>query len=81
MQVYSILILLLLLLVPPKYTRGSDLAIVVGFYVLAKILEESDRQVFAIGHIVSGHTLKHIAAAAAGYWIFRMLQKRELARD
>jgi hypothetical protein len=79
-QVYSILILLLLLLVPAKYTRGSDLAVVVGFYVLAKILEESDRQVFAIGHIVSGHTLKHIAAAAAGYWILRMLQKRELVR-
>jgi hypothetical protein len=79
-QVYAILILLLLLLVPAKYTRGSDLAIVVGFYVLAKILEESDRQVFALGRIVSGHTLKHLAAAAAGYWILRMLQKREVAR-
>jgi tryptophan-rich sensory protein len=76
-QVYAILILLLLLLVPAKYTRGSDFAAVVGFYVLAKILEESDRQVFALGHIVSGHTLKHLAAAAAGYWILRMLQKRE----
>ncbi len=79
-QVYAILILLLLLLVPAKYTRGSDLAIVVGFYVLAKILEESDRQVFALGHIVSGHTLKHLAAAGAGYWILRMLQKREVVR-
>jgi hypothetical protein len=79
-QVYAILVLLLLLLVPAKYTRGSDLAIVVGFYVLAKILEESDRQVFALGRIVSGHTLKHLAAAAAGYWILRMLQKREVAR-
>jgi hypothetical protein len=78
-QVYAILILLLMLLVPAKYTRGSDLAIVVGFYVLAKILEESDRQVFALGHIVSGHTLKHLAAAAAGYWILCMLQKREVA--
>lgn len=77
-QVYAILILLLLLLVPAKYTHGSDLAVVVGFYVLAKILEESDRPVFAVGHIVSGHTLKHLAAAAAGYWILRMLQKRNL---
>ena len=77
-QVYAILILLLLLLVPAKYTRGSDLAIVVAFYVLAKILEESDRQVFALGHLVSGHTLKHLAAAGAGYWILRMLQKRVL---
>jgi hypothetical protein len=79
-QVYSILVLLLMLLVPPKYTRGSDYAVVVGFYVLAKILEETDRQVFTLGHIVSGHTLKHLAAAAAGYWILRMLQKREAVR-
>jgi tryptophan-rich sensory protein len=79
-QVYAIVILLLLLLVPAKYTRGSDLAVVVGFYVLAKILEESDRQVFALGHILSGHTLKHLSAAAAGYWILRMLRKREVAK-
>jgi hypothetical protein len=77
-QVYSILVLLLALLFPSKYTRGSDFAVVVGFYVLAKILEESDRQVFALSHVVSGHTLKHLAAAAAGYWILRMLKKREL---
>jgi hypothetical protein len=78
-QVYAILVLLLVLLFPPKYTRGSDFAVVVGFYVLAKILEEADRQVFALGGgVVSGHTLKHLAAAAAGYWILRMLKKREL---
>ena len=76
-QVYSIVVLLFALLLPPKYTRGSDLAVVVGLYVLAKILETADRQVFAIGHIVSGHTLKHLAAAAGSYWILRMLQKRE----
>jgi hypothetical protein len=76
-QVYAILILLLTLLLPPKYTHGADFAVVVGLYLLAKILEESDRQVFAAGHIVSGHTLKHIAAALAGYSILRMLEKRE----
>lgn len=75
-QVYAILILLLALLLPPKYSRGSDFAVVVGFYVLAKIFEEADRQIFALGHVVSGHTLKHLAAAAAGYWILRMLRKR-----
>jgi hypothetical protein len=80
-QVYAILVLLLVLLLPAKYTRGSDFAAVVGFYVLAKVLEEGDRQVFALGHIVSGHTLKHLAAAAAGYWILRMLKKRTLVPD
>jgi hypothetical protein len=80
-QVYAILILLLVLLLPPRYTRGSDFAVVVGLYVLAKILEEADRQVFALGHVVSGHTLKHLAAATAGYWILRMLQKRTPVPD
>jgi hypothetical protein len=77
-QVYAIVVLLLALLLPPNYTRGSDFAVVVGLYVLAKILETFDRQIFAVGHIVSGHTLKHLAAATASYWILRMLQKREL---
>jgi len=79
-QVCSILFLLLALLSPPRYTRGSDYAIVVAFYVLAKLAEEADRPIFALGHIVSGHTLKHLAAAAAGYWILRMLQKRSIVR-
>jgi hypothetical protein len=76
-QVYSILVLLLILLFPAKYTRGYDFAIVVGFYVLAKIFEETDRSVFFFCHFVSGHTLKHFAAAAASYWILRMLMKRK----
>lgn len=77
-QVYAILVLLAMLAVRPKYTRNSDFAVVVGLYVLAKVLEEMDRQVFALGHLVSGHTLKHLAAAGASYWILRMLTKREL---
>jgi hypothetical protein len=55
--------------------------VVVAFYVLAKILEETDKQVFALGHIVSGHTLKHLAAAAAGYWILRMLTSRAVVES
>jgi hypothetical protein len=75
-QAYSLLILLIALLLRPSYTRGSDLAIVAGFYILAKGLEALDKPIFELGHIVSGHTLKHLAAAGAGYWILRMLQKR-----
>jgi hypothetical protein len=75
-QVFAIVVLLLGLLSPTKYTHGSDFVVVVGFYLLAKILETADHQVFALGHVVSGHTLKHLAAAAGGYWILRMLKKR-----
>lgn len=76
-QTYSALVLLLALIFPKRYTLTSDLAVVVGFYALAKALESLDKPIFAVGHIVSGHTLKHLAAGAAGYWILRMLQKRE----
>jgi hypothetical protein len=75
-QLYSVLFLVIALLLPSRYTRGRDLAIVAGFYVLAKILEALDRPIFDLGHFVSGHTLKHLAAAGAGYWILRMLRKR-----
>jgi len=79
-QLCSALVLLIVLLFPARYSRGSDLAIVVGFYALAKVLELLDKPVFNAGHLVSGHTLKHLAAAAAGYWLLRMLQQRQPAR-
>ena len=75
-QAYSAVVLLVALLFPSRYSRGSDFAVVVGFYALAKALELLDKSIFDSGHVVSGHTLKHLAAAAAGYWILRMLQKR-----
>jgi hypothetical protein len=76
-QFYTLaLILLPLWLFPARYTRGADVVIAMGFYVLAKILELTDRQIFNFGHIISGHTLKHLAAALGVYWIFRMLARR-----
>jgi hypothetical protein len=73
-------ILLLLLLFPPRYTRGADLVVALGFYALAKVFESCDQQIFALGHIVSGHTLKHLAAAFSAYWILRMLKLRAPVR-
>jgi hypothetical protein len=62
---------------PTAYTRGPELGVVVALYVVAKLLETYDKQIFAIGHVLSGHTLKHLAASLAGYWILRMLEKRK----
>lgn len=78
-QAYSALVILLSFLFPRRYTHSSDFGFVVGFYALAKTLELLDKPIFATLHVVSGHTLKHLAAAAAGYCILRMLQKREPA--
>ena len=76
-QAYSALVLLLALLLPARYSHGSDYAVIFVFYALAKIFEAADQKIFSLGHIVSGHTLKHLSAATAGYWILRMLQLRE----
>ena len=79
-QFYTlVLILLLLWLFPARYTHGADMLVALGFYVLAKVFESLDRQVFRLGHLISGHTLKHLAAAAGIYWIFRMLDFRQPA--
>ena len=68
---------LMMWLFPPRYTRSLDLLPAVGFYVLAKVLEAADKRIYALGEIVSGHTLKHLAAVAAAWWILRMLLRRE----
>ncbi len=68
---------LFLLLFPARYTRSYDFVVVAGFYVLAKLCETFDQQIFSAGHFVSGHTLKHLAASLSGYWIFRMLHLRD----
>ena len=76
-QAYSALVILMAPLFPQRYTRTGDFGLVVGFYALAKGLELLDKPIFGAVRVVSGHTLKHLAAAAAGYCILRMLQKRK----
>lgn len=78
LQVYAVLVLPVLLLLPPKYTRGSDFLVVFGLYVFAKLFETADRQIFLwTRNAVSGHTMKHLAAGGAGLWILKMLKRRE----
>ena len=76
-QVYAALVLLVSLCLPARYTLGSDLAVVVAFYALAKVLETFDKPIFSALGVASGHALKHLAAALAGFWILRMLEKRK----
>ncbi len=53
---------------------GVPLAAVIGWYALAKLLEAGDAAVFAAtGHLVSGHGLKHLAAAMAAWPVLSAL--------
>jgi hypothetical protein len=78
-QFYPVLAIpLMLLLFPPRYTRGGDLVVAVAWYAAAKAFELLDVPVYnLLGHVVSGHTIKHLLAAASAYWVLRMLQARQ----
>jgi hypothetical protein len=76
-QFYPMLAIpLMALLFPSRYTRSWDLVTVVALYGLAKLFELLDAGIFSLGGVVSGHTLKHLAAALSGFWIWRMLVER-----
>jgi hypothetical protein len=79
LQGYAVVVLLMMaILHPSRYTRASDLYFIFGWYVLAKLLESFDALVLAHNHVVSGHTLKHVTAAAAGFVACWMLMRRTL---
>lgn len=70
---------LLILLYRSPYTRGGDFVIAAGWYLLALVAQDLDHQIHTLtAGWVSGHTLKHLLAATAIYWILRMLQRRRI---
>lgn len=73
----ALVILLLVILFPAPYTRSGDLLGAAILYGLAKVTEYFDQPIFAAtGGIISGHTLKHLLAALAVFWLVRMLRLR-----
>lgn len=75
-QFYPIILLPLILWLFPayRYTAGRYLFGVVAIYAASKVLEHFDHQVFELLlGTVSGHTLKHLTAAAATGVVLAML--------
>ena len=60
----------------PRYTRGGYLLAAAATYAAAKGPELLDGWILSATRVVSGHTLKHLLAALAGYWVLRMLGHR-----
>jgi hypothetical protein len=78
LQAYSVIVLLqLAALHPSRYTHGGAIYAVFVGYLLAKGFEHFDREIFELTGIVSGHTLKHVAAGLAGLPVVYMLWRRE----
>ncbi|NOQ13607.1 MAG: hypothetical protein GQ583_03875 [Methyloprofundus sp.] len=61
------------------YTHRHYLMYGLLFYILAKVFELADKFIFELtGQVFSGHTIKHLLAAAATYCIYLMLEKRHV---
>ena len=81
-QFYPLLTIpLLIWLFPARYTHGGYVLVALGWYLLAKGLEVGfvDHAVYDATQFVSGHTLKHLAAAAGAFWLFLMVKYRRPA--
>lgn len=76
----AVALVVLFALYPAKYTHGYYWIIAAALYALAKLFEFTDQAIYSFGHVVSGHTLKHLAAAAACFVVLRYFQiRRSLA--
>ncbi|MGB7815129.1 MAG: alkaline phytoceramidase [Methylotenera sp.] len=79
-QLTAMLLLpLLLWLYPPRYSGDRDILVVIGLYTLALLFDFTDLPVFArTDGIISGHTVKHVIAALAAYWVMLHLKRRRI---
>jgi len=76
-QFFPLLALVLILqLFEPKYTGSFYWVVAIAFYALAKVFEHFDEEIFSAGRVLSGHMLKHLAAAAAGFAILLLFKRR-----
>jgi len=72
----ALLIALLLLLFPPRYTHSGLFWAAAGAYALAKLCELLDGPIFRMTGVVSGHSLKHIFATLCAAAVLWMLWRR-----
>lgn len=66
-EVYPVLLLAVVnLFFRAEARHRRTVLLVAGCFALAQVFDTHDTAIFKLGHVVSGHTLKHFAGAAAG---------------
>ena len=75
------LVLAMLALFPSRLPGDAFLWLSAASYGLAKLFEIADRPVYELGHIVSGHTLKHLFAALSILFVLLMLYWRSRSQE
>src|SRR3974390_1466263 len=68
---------LIFLLFAPRFSGAIYWLLAAMLYGLAKLFEFYDSAIYSAGAILSGHTLKHVAAAAACGALLRYFQTRQ----
>jgi hypothetical protein len=71
-----LLLPLVLLLWRSAFGEARHLWALIGLYALAKAFELADGALYAVGGLISGHSLKHIIAAVAMAMLLRALLRR-----
>lgn len=51
------------------YLNGKFLFIALLYYIGAKLFEHFDKEVFALGGLLSGHTIKHLLASVTAFYL------------
>jgi hypothetical protein len=75
-QFGGIALILWLAYLPQRTELPLKLFVLIGWYALAKLLEAQDEAVFELTHaIISGHSLKHLAACMAAWPVISALKK------
>jgi hypothetical protein len=83
-QFYPMLIIPVILLMfpsPLNVKAWRSLLLVVGWYVIAKVLEKFDVEIYSLTGFLSGHSLKHLAAAVATWYMVVMFAKKYITID
>lgn len=71
-----LLIPLILWLYPSPFNGQRYIVYVIGAYVVAKLMEHFDHQIFEVLGMMSGHAIKHVVAAVGTYYFYLALKRR-----
>lgn len=69
-------ILLIAVFTPNNKIKKSNISYSLLIYLFAKICESYDQQIFSVTQAISGHTIKHLLAAASAGIIFLAWHKK-----
>jgi hypothetical protein len=67
---------LIVFMYPTPRMMRIEILITIILYAIAKFFEHKDAVIFHSGNILSGHTIKHLFAAAAVFYILQVVKRK-----